>query len=344
MDFDGDTVAVHVAATQKAVEEARELIPSKNLFGAGNKQSTIPKLGNEYVLGLYKLTKEKKTTSKRYKLPSEAIRDFKAGKIKHNDIVSVEKLGRTTAGKCLAMEPVPRELRNYQISLSKKNIGKMLKTVANKAGQDTFVKVITAWKHLGRKYVYLTGSSFLVSDLRLLTKERNQLYRAADAKARQVESRKDLSKKEKTKKINAIYAAVDAKIIGQVGNLPTNNTGVDNNISNMVQAGSRGNPNQVKQLVGHLGQMLNHRQQIMREPVRGNVGEGLSSYDFWQHTYAQRKGMIDKSQSVSGPGQLSKEMTNSGTRQVISVQDCKTSNGVNETVDRHIVDRLSIRS
>ncbi|MFB6373290.1 MAG: hypothetical protein ABEN55_09295, partial [Bradymonadaceae bacterium] len=122
--------------------------------------------------------------------------------------------------------------------------------------------------------------------------------------------------------------------------LPENNAGKPNNITDMVQAGARGNPNQVKQLVATLGLMLDHNQETMTEPVRGNYAEGLDSGEHFAHMYSQRKGMIDKSQSVSGPGYLAKELTNIAAGQTIQEKDCGTNHGRQEDVDRHLLHRV----
>lgn len=342
MDYDGDTVGIHVPTSKEAIEEAKNMLPSKNLYQPGSKRGKMAVgLQKEYMMGLYKLTRNGRTTTKRYKRPEMVLRDAKRKKIRWTDIVSVRRIGRTTAGKVRVNQKVPRKLRNYQITLNEDAQESFLNEIEKEAGADALKRVMNDWKQAGRIHVYTSGTSFLLSDLKMLTKERTKLYRQADQKALRVRRDKSLSEEEKEKKLIDIYSKVDSKIMGMAAKLPNNAAGKTNNITDMIQSGmSKPGPNQLKQLVGNLGLMLDHRQKVMSEPIRGNYSEGLSSSEFFSHMYAQRKGMIDKSQSVSGPGMLSKELTNTATTQKVTAVDCGTKNGRMEKVDRHLLDRV----
>lgn len=341
-DFDGDTFGIHVPATPEANEEARGMLPSNNLYQPGDQRERLSvKLSKEYMMGLYKLTRNGRTTAKHYLRPEMAVRDARKKAIRWDDIISIKLIGRTTAGKIRSNEKIPKDMKNYQRTLDKKNQAEVLTKIEKKHGKDKMKAVLNDWKQAARIHVYESGTSFLLSDLQMLTKERNQLYRRADQQAAAIRRNTKLSKEERDKKLIEIYSKVDSKIIGMAARLPNNDTGKGNNISDMVNSGmSKPGVNQLKQLVGNVGLMLDHRQNVMPEPVRGNYAEGLSSSEFFQHMYAQRKGMIDKSQSVSGPGMLSKELTNTATRQKVTKTDCGTLNGRMEKVDRHIKDRV----
>ncbi len=345
-DFDGDTFGIHVPVGTEATQEAMRMLPSNNLYqtGRGREKLSVG-LSKEYMMGLYKLTRNGRTTGKEYRLPSQALKDARAKKIRWTDIISLKRKGRTTAGKIRAMQKVPDNLKDYQLTLTEKEQEEFLKKVEKEAGKEALKKVIDDWKHAGRIHVYESGTSFLLSDLKSLTKKRKQLYRKADIDAARIRRSKKLSKEEKEKKVIEIYSKVDSKIMGMSLKLPDNAAGKTNNITDMVNSGmSKPGPNQLKQLVGSLGMMMDHRQNVMPEPVRGNYADGLSSSDFFSHMYAQRKGMIDRSQAVSGPGMLSKELTNSATNQKITMVDCGTKNGRMEKVDRHLIDRVLLTS
>jgi DNA-directed RNA polymerase subunit beta' len=340
-DFDGDTFGIHVPATDDANEEARRLLPSNNIYlpGQTGKKMNV-QLTREFMLGLYKLTKPLHTTTLHYKLPMEAIRDAKTRKIRWNDIISVYRIGRTTAGKLLVNEPLPDKFKDYQMVLTDKNIKRIL-TELEQDDPKAFLHVADEWKHFGRKYAYISGSTFVLSDLQMLTKQRLQLYRQADMQAKRIRSDRSLSEEERDEKLVAIYAKVDSKMMSSIGTMKNNNAGETNNLSDMMNAGfSKPGIHQIKQMVSNVGLMLDHRQKVMPEPVRGNYAEGLSSSEYFQHMFAQRKGMIDKSRSVSGPGALTKQIANTTSRYKVSMRDCGTRQGRMETVDQHIVDRL----
>ncbi len=303
----------------------------------------MPQLTREFSLGVYKLTRLGRTTSKSYIDPRAAIRDAEARKIKWTDIISVKIDGRrerTTAGKVIVNMGLPRDVRDFQATFDKKGIERVLKKLEKKSPK-AFRDATDHFKHLGRKYAYLSGSSFILSDLKVLDSKRRQLYMAADKKADAVRRNRKLSAEEKDKKIIEIYAAVDSKVVGALGSMGKNSGGETNNLSDMIASGySKPGVHQLKQMVGSVGLMLDHNQKVMPVPVRGNYSEGLSSSEYFQHMYAQRKGMIDKSQSVSGPGALTKQLSNPATTLKVTMSDCGTRLGRIEKADEHVVDRV----
>lgn len=347
-DFDGDTFGIHVPATEKANKEADSMLPSNNIYLPGrNREEMNPGLSHEYVLGMFKLTKKGKTKSEKVESPKAAIKKAEDGDLEWTDYIRVGGIGKTTPGRCRAMEPVPEKFRDYDAKLDKKGIRKFLKEVHDKAGDGEFKDLIREWKHMSREYAYTSGSSFLLSDMKAsigLSKERDKMYADADRQASEIRRDPNMDDDEKKKKVIEAYSKVDEAVKDKSTRIQGNDAGKPNNITDMVDAGARGNPDQVKQLVGSLGLMLDHRQETMEEPVRGNYAQGLSSSDYFAHLYSQRKGMIDKTQSVAGPGYLAKELTNSAAQYRISENDCGTSQGRQEKVDGHLKDRVLAES
>lgn len=343
-DFDGDTFGIHVTATEESSREAQDFVPSKNLYAPGRqRQSMVPQLTQEFILGLYTMTKPGVTTSKTFASAEQVENALKARQVKANDVVSLRGVGRTTPGLVLAMKMVPADLRDYMTPLDKKQVSKLLIDTEKKHGTKAFTALMEHLKVLGGRYVSTMGNSVLLSDMRALSKDRQQLYLKADRDAEAIRRDARIPKDEQERRIIAIYQAVDSKMLKLVETLPANSAGRTNNLTNMVVSGARGNPHQVKQIVGSVGLMLDHKQQILPQPVRGNYSEGLTSAGFWLHSYSQRKGMIDRSQSVIGPGALSKELTNTASRYAITVNDCKTTSGRMEPIDRHLLHRALAR-
>jgi len=347
-DFDGDTFGIHVVVSKDANEEAKKMLPSQNLYMPGQmRQKVSPTISQEFVLGLFRISTPVRSTGKMYQTPELAIRAMNMREIKPNDAISVKGIGqstRTTAGLVAAMEAVPKELRDYQTPLDAKQINKIISATEKKHGTKEMIKVMDHFKHLGRKWAYLTGSSLLLSDMKSLKKERQQLYTQADMKAAKVRSDTRLTPEERDAQLVAIYSEVDAKILGRVKTLGPNSQGERNNLTDLVISGARGNPHQVKQIVGSVGLVMDHRNKVIPEPVRGDYITGLSPRDFWAHSIPSRKGMIDRSQSVVGPGALSKELTNTATRYNITMKDCGTKQGRLEPVDKHMLDRVLLRA
>jgi len=343
-DFDGDTFGIHVPATEEANKEAEDLLPSKNMYLPGrNREEMNPGLSHEYVLGLFKITRKGAAKSNTYDSPEEAIKAADTERIDWTDTVRISGIGKTTAGRCKVMAAVPEKLRDYNARLDNGKIKDFFKRIQKEEGDGAFKDTLGAWKKIAKSYAYTSGSSFLLSDMKdsaKLSRERDKLYADADRQVQSVRGDRRLSDEDRKKKVIDLYGEVDKYVKDKSIKIKGNDAGKSNNISDMVEAGARGNPDQVKQLVGSLGLMLNHRQETMEEPVRGNYAEGLSSSDYFAHLYSQRKGMIDKTQSVAGPGYLAKELTNSAADMKVTEKDCGTKEGRYEKVDGHLKDRV----
>lgn len=327
-DFDGDTMGLHVPVSEEANSEASKMLPSKHLYKPGSKKLQ-PKIEHEYVLGLFKISRMGRATAKRYQSLGQVLSDLKARKIAPDAGISVQGIvGGTTPGRVLINEALPRKLRDYQLVWTDKNIQRKLVEIDEEEGRQAFVRALQRLADIGRRYAYLTGSSFLLSDLQTMTSARNAAYRRADLQADRIR-RGPGSDDEKRKKIIKVYEGVGARLRDQISMGP-NASRASNNIMDMMSAGARGNPNQVMQMVSSVGVMLDHENKPMPEPVRGTYTEGLSTSEFFQHMYGNRKGMIDRSQSVKDPGALTKQVIVSAAGYRVTMPDCQTRNGIME--------------
>lgn len=91
MDFDGDAVNFHVPVSDKAVDQAKELmLPSKNLFSLTDLRSIRHSPQQELGLGLYQLTQEpNKKPVQRFATAEEALKAYKQGKLRANDPIEI---------------------------------------------------------------------------------------------------------------------------------------------------------------------------------------------------------------------------------------------------------------
>lgn len=343
-DFDGDTMGIHVPVSAEANAEAAKMLPSRNLYkpGSGKLQQ---KIEHEYVLGLFKISRPGPARATRYMSVGTVLSELQARKIEPNASISVTGIGSTTPGRVLINESLPPKLRDYQMIWTDQTIQAKLVQVDKVAGRDAFVKTLRDWAEIGRRYAYITGSSFLLSDLQTMTKQRDEAFRRADMLADRVRLGSG-SDEDKEKKIVGIYSDVSGSLQHRM-DLKNNASGKSNNILDMMDAGARGSPGQIRQMVSNVGVMLNHENKPMPVPVRGTYAEGLPSAEFFQHMYGSRKGEIDKSQSVRDPGALTKQVIVSATAMRISMIDCGTTQGIaastmgTEALDRYLAESVA---
>ena len=92
-DFDGDTVNIHVPASDKAVKQALEkMLPSKNLFSLTDMKSMRYRPEKEQISGLWALTRGRTRRPTRYfGSKAEAIAAYRNGEIGPNDPIEIRE-------------------------------------------------------------------------------------------------------------------------------------------------------------------------------------------------------------------------------------------------------------
>ena len=338
-----DTMGMHVPVGAEANAEAAKMLPSRNLYkpGSGKLQQ---KIEHEYVLGLFKISRPGRVSGRRYGSTGEVISDLRSRKIEPDAVVNVAGVtGSTTPGRVLINDAVPARHRDYGLIWTDRAIQAKLVEIDKGSGRQAFVDTLQALADIGRRYAYTTGSSFLLSDLQTMSAERNAAYRRADVQAARIRGGPG-TEADKDRRIVEVYKGVGARLQADM-HLRPNDSGKSNNVADMVAAGARGNPDQVRQMVSSIGVMLDHDNRDIPEPVRSTYTEGLSTSEFFSHMYGNRKGMIDKSQSVKDPGALTKQVIVSAAGYRVTMADCGTSQGIMESgtsaLDRYLAEAVA---
>jgi DNA-directed RNA polymerase subunit beta' len=93
MDFDGDTMQVHLPVTDEAIEDAMRMMPSKLVFSERKRGDLLYQPAGEPIVGLYKATRNlgqpTKGPVKKFKNVEEAWKAYHAGELKATDFVDI---------------------------------------------------------------------------------------------------------------------------------------------------------------------------------------------------------------------------------------------------------------
>ena len=338
-DHDGDQMSVYVPISQEAVDEAYNMFPSKNLFNpATGRVMYMPTL--EGQLGLYLLTQMGKDSKKKFPDSKAAIAAAKKGEISFTDVITVGKT-KTTAGRLSFVGALPKSMQDSayktdaKLVMDKKNLAKVLTRLA-KEEPGNFRKSVDAIKSLGFGYAHSTGFSFSDKDFVPLRKVRAKILKDAQKKVNALP--KGLSREKRDAEIVKIYtAATDNMKKDAIQALE----GSGNSLYTMHKAGIKPAWAQLQQLL--LAPMLlqNAKGKVIPAPVTKSYTEGLDASGYWISSSGARKGLIEKVQSVSVPGALSKQIMNATLPLVVTANDCGTGSGVSMNIgDRDLVDRF----
>jgi DNA-directed RNA polymerase subunit beta' len=88
--------------------------------------------------------------------------------------------------------------------------------------------------------------------------------------------------------------------------------------------------------------VMDAKGRVLPTPIRKSYAEGLDVSEYWTSVSGARKGAIQKVQSVSEPGYISKMVMNTTMDTLVKDNDCGTDKGISLDVDeRDILDRYT---
>jgi DNA-directed RNA polymerase subunit beta' len=360
-DFDGDQMAVHLPLGNAAVLEAQLLmLASHNVLNPANGAPiTVP--SQDMVLGLYYMTKAKKTTKElpvkgsglAFYSAEEAIIAFNEKKIDLHAIVRVktavkekevisEKLIETTLGRILFNQVVPKEMGYINELLTKKNLRDIISDVLKVAGMAKTAKFLDDIKDLGYYYAFKGGLSFNLNDV-VIPKEKEKMIADANAQIDEVRdnySQGFITNNERYNQVIDIWTHTNSKITKQVMDQLSSDRQGFNAIYMMLDSGARGSKEQIRQLSGMRGLMAKPQksgatmQEIVENPVISNFKEGLSILEYFISTHGARKGLADTALKTADAGYLTRRLVDVSQDVIITGVDCGTLRGLTATTLR----------
>jgi len=337
-DFDGDQMNAYIPLSEDAVLEARKMHPSNNLFHPAT-GAVMYTPAQESRLGLYMATRMGEETKKTFTSVAEAAKAVAAGSLAVDAVATIGGK-RTTVGRHMVANNVPAPLRDdilFGDPLDKKRQSSLLSEIGRKH-KDQFSDVANKLKDIGNRHATNTVFSLGLADITADKKMRDKHVRAADRAVDAVRATQGLTAEQRDAKIVQIYDAASQKMEAE---LRKGLTGKDNNLVHMMNAGIKPTMPVYRQIRAAPMLMMNAKGEIIPEPIRKSYSEGLDVGDYWTSMSGARKGVVQKVQSVSQPGYVSKQINNAIMDVTIGSDDCGTSKGITLPVqDKEVLDRF----
>lgn len=332
-DFDGDTMAAFVPVSTEAVDEAKKMYPSRNLFSPAT-GDLMYKPTLESQLGLYGISKAGGKTSKSFSNIKAVESAHRKGEIGLNDQIKVNGVNSTT-GRFMVAGALPAEMRkgflSSKVPLDKQGQTKLLTQVA-KDHRNDYGEVVNKLKDLGNKWSTETAFSIGLDDIKPEKAMRQVILTKADkaisASGMQGEQRDAKSIRE--------YDKATQEMHKKLRKLPEKG----NALMIMHNSGIKPGMDTLRQIKMAPMLFANSRGETIPTPARTSFAEGLDLADYWTSMSGARKGIIQKVQSVQEPGFISKQVMNSVMNNSVLDDDCGTKSGINLPVDeKDILDR-----
>ena len=331
-DFDGDTMGIHVPATEEARIEAFKMLPSRNLFKEGTQGRFMFNLRLEYVGAIFNITQPPKEGSK----PTRTFKDYDElldawikRRVRTEEVV---KLGRFvgTVGQHLINGLLPLHLKDYNEPWTGKKIAQALIRLAG-TDKDLYVKVLETWKEIAR--IAMTRKPFSISLSDLKDKE----MRALKPLLQEVE--KIPSESERVKKMEEIVSLITQKL-SEIAKQKYQ----ENDLYKMFVSGAKGSASQIRQLVYSPVLVADHKGRPVPVPIKNDYGHGLDPAEYFAASFGARLGMLSKKLGVAEPGAINKEVLNTISDLVVTEKDDPEDPGmpVSPTSDA-VLDRVLAR-
>jgi len=373
-DFDGDQMAVHVPLGNAAILEAQILmLASHNILNPANGTPiTVP--SQDMVLGLYYMTKGRKSEPGKpikgensiFYSPEELIISYNEGRIdlhawlkvktwaKGPDGKLVNKLIDTTCGRVLFNQVVPTEVGYINELLTKKSLRDIIGTIVKETGMARAARFLDDIKELGFTMAFRGGLSFNLQDL-TVPEVKATLIAEANKDVEEVSNNYNMgfiTNNERYNQVIDIWTRINSRVTDTLmKQLATDNQGF-NSVFMMLDSGARGSKEQIRQLCGMRGLMAKPQKsgsggEIIENPILSNFKEGLNVLEYFISTHGARKGLADTALKTADAGYLTRRLHDVAQDMIIQEADCGTLRGIltsalkdNEDIVEPLYDRI----
>ena len=373
-DFDGDQMAVHVPLGHAAVLEAQILmLASHNILNPANGAPiTVP--SQDMVLGLYYMTKGRKSEEDNpvkgensifYSI-EEVIIAYNEGKVDlhawikvlwavEENKVTKKQLIETTVGRALFNQVVPQEYGFINELLTKKSLRDIISNILKKTGTAKTAKFLDDIKDLGFNMAFRGGLSFNLGDV-IVPEIKEKLVSQANAEVDEVMSNYNMgfiTNNERYNQIIDIWTHTNSHLTQMLMQQLSKDKQGFNPVYMMLDSGARGSKEQIRQLSGMRGLMAKPTKsgsvggEIIENPILSNFKEGLSVLEYFISTHGARKGLADTALKTADAGYLTRRLVDVAQDVIISEEDCGTLRGLtsaalkkNEETVESLYDRI----
>ena len=374
-DFDGDQMAVHLPLGPEAILEAQLLmLASHNILNPANGSPiTVP--SQDMVLGLYYMTKARKST-KDSKVLGEGLTFYSAdevniafneGKVDLNAMVKIRakdfndkgalvyQIIDTTVGRILFNQHVPENAGYINQVLTKKSIRGIIGDILKVTSVPETATFLDKIKDMGFSFAFKGGLSFSLGDI-IIPKEKTELIDQANDQVDGIITNYNMgliTNNERYNQVIDIWTSTNAMLTELAMKRISEDQQGFNSVFMMLDSGARGSKEQIRQLTGMRGLMAKPKKsnagggEIIENPILSNFKEGLSILEYFISTHGARKGLADTALKTADAGYLTRRLHDVAQDVIVNTVDCGTLRGLsvsalkkNEEVVESIAERI----
>ena len=332
-DFDGDQMAVHLPLSDEAQNEAKTIMLSSNnlLKPATGVPVSVP--SKDMVLGCYWMTRIRDGLLGEGKIfvnRSEALLAKTLGYVHLKARIKVRmedgELVETSIGRIIFNESIPNGMDFINQTMRAKDLRKLISEVIDKFGIKEAAKILDKIKRMGFKYATTSGISWGMDDIEV-PKEKGQWLKEVHQYLDQVQDQYDnglLTDGERKSRVIEIWNTLTEKIAQKI----PETLDPYGSVFNIFDSKARGSLEQLRQISGMKGLVVNPTGQIIELPIRNSYKEGLSVLEYFISTHGGRKGMADTALKTATAGYLTRRLVDVCQDVVVRQDDCGDKKGI----------------
>ncbi len=355
-DFDGDQMAVHLPLGPEAILEAQLLmLASHNILNPANGSPiTVP--SQDMVLGLYYMTKLRKSTPEKqikgegltFYSAEEVVMAYNEKKVELNASVKIRandfneegelvpQIIETTVGRVLFNQKVPAQAGYINEVLTKKSLRNIIGGILKVTDIPTTAAFLDEIKNLGYGFAFRGGLSFSLGDI-IIPEEKQSLIDKANAEVDAITMNYNMGLITNNERYNQVidkWTTTNANLTElSMKHISEDQQGF-NSVYMMLDSGARGSKEQIRQLTGMRGLMAKPKKstagggEIIENPILSNFKEGLSILEYFISTHGARKGLADTALKTADAGYLTRRLVDVSQDVIVNIDDCETLRGV----------------
>ncbi|MEJ1223747.1 DNA-directed RNA polymerase subunit beta' [Sediminicola sp. 1XM1-17] len=355
-DFDGDQMAVHLPLGPEAILEAQLLmLASHNILNPANGSPiTVPL--QDMVLGLYYMTKEKKTMDDvivkgegiTFYSDEEVVIAFNEGRVELNAGIKVRtkdfneagelvyQIIPTTVGRVLFNMVVPEQAGYVNEVLNKKSLRDIIGNILSVTDVPTTADFLDKIKTMGYEFAFKGGLSFSLGDI-IIPPEKHEMIADANEQVDGIMANYNMgliTNNERYNQVIDVWTSTNAMLTELAMKRIREDKQGFNSVYMMLDSGARGSKEQIRQLTGMRGLMAKPKKstagggEIIENPILSNFKEGLSILEYFISTHGARKGLADTALKTADAGYLTRRLVDVSQDVIINTEDCGTLRGI----------------
>ena len=247
---------------------------------------------------------------------------------------------KTTVGRIIFNNQMPQDLGfvkrekpedylKYEISyeflggnvaVGKKQLGKIVERCFKTGGAPRAADVLDQIKTLGYKYSTVGAITTSVFDMHI-PDAKKAIVEETEQKVLQIERKYQRGLLREEERYNAVINAWDSATDAVTAELKKS---LDkfNPIWMMANSGARGSIDQMKQLSGMRGLMVNPQGKKIEVPVKSCFRQGLSVLEYFISSHGGRKGLADTALKTADSGYLTRRLVDVSQDVIVREDDC----------------------